>query len=234
MSSLNRNKNKSRFWFGVIYPDSVPDWKSRLDNSLLDLCYIVHDKDKIVDLEEEERHQGDERKTHVHVIIAWTAPTTKQCIKDLGISLGFANGYVEAIDNIKNYYDYLIHKNKPNKFQYDRSERIEINNFDIGEYIQISKHDTYLIKNDIIDFINDNHIIFFYQLTNSIYTCGDIKVISVYDANYRFFEDYVKSYGFRHSKKGQELASVNYEIEYKDYDNYDPNKVLDEIKKEDL
>ena len=77
MSSLNRNKNKSRFWFGVIYPDSVPDWKSRLDNSLLDLCYIVHDKDKIVDIEDEERHQGDERNSQIFntLFCSWCSPS---------------------------------------------------------------------------------------------------------------------------------------------------------------
>ena len=89
--------------------------------------------------------QSEHRKDHVHLIVAFPNTTTYKHalnVMDLLSAEGKkAINKCEAVVGIRNVYDYLIHDTedcrKKGKEQYDPSERITGNNFDIGAYEQL-------------------------------------------------------------------------------------------------
>ena len=69
-SNNNTITTKARYWTAVCYPENMrPDWKERIGEILqLPYAYCVHDKDVQSD--------GDDRKAHVHIMVAWPNTTT--------------------------------------------------------------------------------------------------------------------------------------------------------------
>lgn len=131
--------NKARFWNGVLYPENMlPDWESKIGDILeIPYSYCIHD----MDLEKD----GDDRKIHVHIIIAFPNTTTKKHAFNV-FDLLSADGkhclsQCKAVISIRGSYDYLLHDTetakKDGKFQYPKASRITGNNFDIGAYEQL-------------------------------------------------------------------------------------------------
>lgn len=182
---LNTKENssitsKARFWVGILWVDSLdPDWISKIDQRIQNpYCYAIHDKD--VD------NNGNPRKPHVHLIIAFPNTTTYK--HALSIFQSFTrkvewadyDTYYEAREaitdkkevlccntcfrvlNVRYMYEYLIHNTddarKKNKYQYDSSDRIEGLGFDIGLFEQISLADKRNMVFELSKFILDNHI----------------------------------------------------------------------------
>lgn len=146
MTSSNAPNERAYDIAAVLYPDSmVSDWQSRLEDIDIPCAYCIHDKDYLADGE-------TDRKVHVHLILHWSGNTTlRNAYKLLNLTLcDFSKTKscllpVCKIQNVRSKYDYLIHKTdkaiKDGKFQYDISERIEINNYDIGAFEQTSKEE---------------------------------------------------------------------------------------------
>ena len=70
------SKSRARYWAVLMYPENLrADWQDVIDEELeVPFCYCVHDKDRYTITKDEE-----DRKKHVHMIIAWNSPTTKYC-----------------------------------------------------------------------------------------------------------------------------------------------------------
>lgn len=152
-------KVKVRYWWGILYPENmIENWKDQIEDVLqLPFCYCVHDKDLL-------RDPDEQRKVHLHLIIAFPNTTTYKHACEVfnrlsapGRSCIPAGKGAEALVSIEYGYDYLIHDTdkcrREGKYQYPREERICGNNFDIGAYIQLSKAQEKEIFNDIIDTI---------------------------------------------------------------------------------
>lgn len=152
---INDEKNnkrittKARYWVGVCYPENmVPEWERDIGDLLeLPFAYCIHDKDKLSDNEED-------RKTHVHIIIAFPNTTTYKTALRVFQRLGeYSINTCEPIMNIRNKYEYLIHNTetckKKGKHLYDVSERVEGNNFDIGSFEQLSVADKKAMRREL-------------------------------------------------------------------------------------
>lgn len=170
---------KARYWCGILYPENmIEDWQDKISYILQNpICYCIHDKDTISD-------HVEDRKVHVHVINCYNGPTTyKKVMADfdkLSLPGKHCISTVEDLINIKKMYDYLIHDTdecrKKGKHLYDKSERIELNNFDIGAFEQLSAQQ----KNDMsLELTQD---IILHQITN--YFDFIYYVLSEYDASY--------------------------------------------------
>lgn len=162
MKQTVQTYGKNRQWWAVLYPENMlPDWKDRIEDVVqLPFAYCVHDKG--LQLEE----LDEERKQHVHLILVWPAPTTYKHAMEVFDGLS-APGR-KALSSCKpvywaqRAYNYLIHDTddcrKKGKYQFRPEERITGNNYDIGDYIQISLEE----KNEMFDaltaFILDNNI----------------------------------------------------------------------------
>lgn len=131
--------NKARFWWAVLYPENMrPDWKDKLGDIVQHpYAYCVHSKDK--------DSQSEHRKDHVHLILAFPNTTTYKHAMNVFDLLSEedkkAVNKCEAVINIRNTYNYLIHDTdtcrKAKKELYDAEDRITGNNFDIGAYEQL-------------------------------------------------------------------------------------------------
>lgn len=121
-------KKTSGIWFGfIMYPtDEDPDGSKRIGRLRLlgfELAISpLHDKDK--------NGQGEKKKAHWHGIIKSPVKVgykeMNETIRD--ITYG---PYISKIMSLKGAYEYFIHLNHPEKYQYDKDEIQTYNGFTI-------------------------------------------------------------------------------------------------------
>lgn len=134
---------KNKYWVGILYPENMlPDWQHKIDDLLeLPYAYCVHTMDKDT--------KSEQRKDHVHLIIAWNNTTTKNHAYSVFDRLSAPGKIccpgIQPVIYIRNKYDYLIHDTegcrKAGKELYPKEVRITGNGFDIGLYEQVSQQD---------------------------------------------------------------------------------------------
>lgn len=121
-------KKTSGIWFGfIMYPtDDDPDGSKRIGRLRLlgfELAISpLHDKDK--------NGKGEKKKAHWHGIIK---SPVKVGYKEMnGIIRDITYGpYISKIMSLKGAYEYFIHLNHPEKYQYDKEEIQTYNGFTI-------------------------------------------------------------------------------------------------------
>ena len=193
------NISKGRYWCAILYPESmIPNWQDKIEELLeIPFAYCVHDKD----FDEAE----DERKLHTHIILAFANTTTKKhatnLLQRLALDGKSACAEIKSVINIRQKYEYLIHNTdkarKEGKFEYDKSERILCNNFDIGSYEQLDmarKNEIYIELSDLIRDRGIYNYMDFYNVARDFFDDGSyIEVARCYsghfnklcDANYQ-------------------------------------------------
>lgn len=77
-------------------------------------AYCHHDKDT-------------DKKPHVHLLLVFSFEKSGQSIFDMCETMFEQNVRIDPISNLQRAYDYLIHKNDKDKYQYPRCERITNN-----------------------------------------------------------------------------------------------------------
>lgn len=174
----NLSGGNAKYWVGVLYPENMVDnWQDEIGDILeVPFAYCIHDKD----MDDAE----DERKAHVHLILAFPNTTTYKnafsVFSKLNAEGRISVNFIEKIINIRQKYEYLIHNTdtcrKKGKHLYDAKERIIGNNFDIGSFEQISIAEKNLMLKELCDVIVKNNY------TNFIDFYMDI--VSNYDTNY--------------------------------------------------
>lgn len=162
-----------RNWSAILYPESMD--LSKMETPLLidgvtgycPLCYILHDKD--IDPNDEDEK---ERKPHYHFFFAFPGPTTAKNVYEIANKFS-ADGlqccpYVVPITSPRGMYDYMIHDTKDarkcNKHLYDKSERIEVGNFDIAAIEQITESEKKAALNILRHVINSKRYYNWIQL----------------------------------------------------------------------
>lgn len=178
---------KGRYWVGVLYPENmIEGWQDKIDELLqIPFAYCIHDKDNI--------GTEEERKVHVHLFIVFSNTTTKKHAMNVFNVLSASGksclSSCQAVLHPRNQYEYLTHNTdkarKDGKHQYDKSERIEGNNFDIGAYEQLGLADRNRICKDLCQLITDNDICNFADFY--------LIVMSTYGDDSSYF-DVLKSY----------------------------------------
>lgn len=141
---------KKRAWGGVIYPESLPEnWLEILQNSGLQIAISpLHDKDINPD--------GTPKKPHYHIIIIYDGPTTFNNVKTFLEQLNAPNPI--PLEQVRGYYRYLIHKDNPEKYQYDETQIKALNGFDFMNYVELTSAEINSIKKEIQKIIIKNHI----------------------------------------------------------------------------
>lgn len=149
--------NGAYFW-AILYPENmIPDWEVEISKLLqLPFCYIIHDKDL-------RKEKEEERKKHIHLIIAFHNTTTINhafnVINKLSASgkQAIPNNRIEVCIDIAWCYKYLIHDTedcrKKRKHLYNKTERIEGNGFDIGLFEQVSLRQKHEMLEEIDDLV---------------------------------------------------------------------------------
>lgn len=163
MSEKEKNKkdNRDRVFATVIYPESLPsDWLDRLRATMWKgFVSPLHDKDINED--------GTPKKPHYHVLIMFgqnakknyetqIKPVFEECFEK-----GFSGR--EIIRSATGYARYLCHIDNPEKYQYRKDDVISFGGANYSVTINCAE-DNDRIQNEILDFIEDNQIMYFHQL----------------------------------------------------------------------
>lgn len=121
-------KKTSGIWFGfIMYPtDDDPDGSKRIGRLRLlgfELAISpLHDKDK--------NGQGEKKKAHWHGIIKSPVKVGYKEMNELIRDITYGP-YISKIMSLKGAYEYFIHLNHPEKYQYDKKEIQTYNGFTI-------------------------------------------------------------------------------------------------------
>ena len=198
---MSFGKEKNKYWVGVLYPENmIEEWESKIGDLLeLPFCYCLHNADK--------DSKSEHRKDHLHLIIVFPNTTTYNhamtVFNRLSAEGKQAINTCQAVINIRSKYEYLIHNTetckKQNKELYDKSCRISGNNFDIGNYEQVSLAEKSMMCKELCDCIVENGF--------SNFADFYLFVMSNYDSDYFAI---LQSY----SGLFERLTKANYQKEY--------------------
>lgn len=120
MSSRTRN------WAFITYPDSAPEnWK--------ELLKAYHIKTAISPLHDKDLNPtGDEKKPHWHVYLEFDSVKSFEQVKEITLQL---NATVpQAVQSPVGMIRYFIHKDNPEKHQYDFADIEIYNGFDLSKF----------------------------------------------------------------------------------------------------
>lgn len=154
MTDVYDKGKKAKYWNVIVYPENLnfECMEDASDEIGIPFAYCVHDKDK-------DGHDGD-RKTHVHVMAAFSNTTTAKHVYEMFSSLSKPGRKCclppKPCGDVRHSYEYLIHDTenarKKGKHQYGVEERICCNGFDIGLYEQISQEEKDRMAKELCDF----------------------------------------------------------------------------------
>lgn len=160
---------KSKYWRLELYPTkeqldreglaqdydgsagygSLPDdWLEILDQTCLPMAISpLHDRDTKPD--------GSVKKPHYHVVISYPSSNTTLSAVKARIADRLNAPAPFVADNPKGAYEYLWHKNHPEKYQYDEAGVKRLG----GYTVPLTSDETQLLKGQLQDFIIDRHIV---------------------------------------------------------------------------
>lgn len=115
---------KSREWWAVGYPESLPEnWREQVQEYFLE-TYIspLHDRDLNPD--------GTPKKPHYHVVLVWPGPTTYSRALEVFKSCGLVMQH-KVIGSLRGVCRYLCHLDNPEKAQYSVDD---VESYNGGDY----------------------------------------------------------------------------------------------------
>lgn len=137
-----------------MYPDSAPsNWKDILIDTHVNICVSpLHDKDK--------NPTGEDKKPHWHVVVMFDNTKTVKQAEEISSKL---NATVPIpVQSVNGMIRYLIHKDNPEKAQYNKEDITVIGFYDIDEAFKNSI-DKYNTIGEMIDYIEMNNITEFFM-----------------------------------------------------------------------
>lgn len=187
---------KKRAWALVCYPESLPqDWQDFLSKTGLEIAISpLHDKDINPD--------NTPKKSHYHVILVYQNPTTYKNVKE-NVCEYLNCPAPQPLESVKGYYRYLTHRDNPEKYQYNDSEIITLNGFDINDMVNMTINELCAYLNKITDFIEDLHITEYRDLILLLKKDDDLRfLLPIAQTKTTFINAYIKSYKYKNLEKG--------------------------------
>lgn len=176
---------KKRNWTFVLYPESAPsDWQEKIKISgLMAAVSPLHDKDT--------NPTGEAKKAHYHILLVYSGPTTYNAVAKFTASL---NATVpQALESVRGMYRYFTHRDNPEKYQYQESEILSLNGFNICDLVEMTKSEVNELKAKILRLINDVGITEYAGLVDFLIDNGLTAEYDVAINNTFFFNTYLCS-----------------------------------------
>lgn len=190
---------KSRYWTFEVYLDSAPyDWIEQLKNTFLPIAYIIHDQDLNED--------GSIKKEHGHVFVEYGNTTTYKNIFAIFGHIA-ANGHIERVLSPTGAFNYLTHKNRPEKHQYADSDIIFLNGFDPATFSDWSPSEKIDNMRIIMELCNSVKIYEYSSLLEFFAQEGNNEMLKFCMFNTILVNTYVTSH--RHRCKKEKDANEN-------------------------
>lgn len=176
---------KKRNWTFVLYPESAPaDWQEQIKLSgLMSAISPLHDKDI--------NPTGEAKKAHYHILLVYSGPTTYNAVAKFTASLNAT--IPQPLESVRGMYRYFSHKDNPEKYQYNESDIVTINGFNIADLVELTKSEVNEIKARVLHLIREIDIIEYADLVDFL---TDNEMFLEYDVainNTFFFNSYITS-----------------------------------------
>ena len=184
---------KKRNWAFVLYPESAPsDWLEQIQLSgIMSAVSPLHDKD--VD------PTGEPKKPHYHVILVYGSPTTYNNVKSLTDRLN--QPIPQPLEQVRGYYRYLTHKDNPDKYQYNDSDIVTVNGFNIVDFVEVTKSEVTEIKFILQTLIREKLFKEYSLFMDYVQDNYDRVYYDVASSHTIFFNTYIKSVRFREQQR---------------------------------
>ena len=142
--------DRSSKWTFIAYPDSVPDnWQEILKSYHIPIAISpLHDKDL--------NPTGEEKKAHWHVLLEFSSLKSYMQVEEITKQVNAS--IPQIVHSPVGMIRYFIHKDNPEKHQYDWQDIIVYNGFDIDKYDSYTDSEIDSLISDITKFIDDNDI----------------------------------------------------------------------------
>lgn len=193
-------KTKSRAWAFVAYPESVPEnWIDILQQTGLEFAISpLHDSD--TDPTEEDK------KPHWHIIMVWrsgtaTGATARRIAQSVNAVLPI------ALNAVRGYYRYLIHKDNPDKYQYSESDIKLLNGFNIANYSELSSSEIEVMLDQIQRMVRERDLVEYSDLIELLEDKGMITEMRIARKHTVFFNGYLRSRRHKAEKSMQQILS---------------------------
>lgn len=176
---------KKRNWTFVLYPESAPsDWQEQIKLSgLMSAISPLHDKDI--------NPTGEAKKAHYHILLVYSGPTTYNAVAKFTASLNAT--IPQPLESVRGMYRYFSHKDNPEKYQYNESDIVTVNGFNIADLVELTKSEVNEIKARVLHLIREIDIIEYADLVDFL---TDNEMFLEYDVainNTFFFNSYITS-----------------------------------------
>lgn len=170
---------KARCWQFLLYPESCnPEFiKYMYDSGLKGAISPLHDSDL--------RDDGTLKKSHYHVILLFNGGRTEQAVKEIVQEINVANNIIQKVNDKQARFEYLTHKNNPEKYQYNPEDIIFIN-----------AHSYDFIDEDyrcILDYIDDNKIKSIVGLLKALRKENNNRLIKYVSNNTYYVQTYLRA-----------------------------------------
>ncbi len=183
MANKSTNTTKKRNWGAVIYPESAPeDWKEFLKlRGISWACSPLHDKDI--------NPTGEPKKEHYHIILSFGSPTTFNNVKSI---LDELNQPIPIpLDSVRGYYRYFVHKDNPEKYQYNEKDIEVYNGFDVCDVL--NAFEVFQSMQLIQAIIIENNILEYSILMDYLLTTDQMELWNVACSHTLYFNTYITS-----------------------------------------
>lgn len=141
---------RTRQWSFICYPESAPEnWKEIIKATHIKTAISpLHDKDL--------NPTGDEKKPHWHVMFEFESLKSYDQVREITLMLNSSRP--QQVHSPIGMIRYFIHKDNPEKHQYNWEDIIVYNGFDLDKYDSYTESEIDYIIADITQFIDDNTI----------------------------------------------------------------------------
>lgn len=191
---------KKRNWTFVLYPESAPpDWVEQLKQSGL-LCAIspLHDKDT--------NPTGEAKKAHYHIVLVYSGPTTYNAVAKFTAKLNAT--IPQDLESVRGMYRYFTHKDNPEKYQYEESDILTLNGFNIADLVELTKSEVNEVKIRILRIIRKVDINEYCDLINFLIDNEMAVEYDVASNNTFFFNSYVASRRYSQSREADRAEAI--------------------------
>lgn len=185
MSKKTVNHSRKRCFNLILYPDSIDYDCSSLLKSISSsgdsFAYILHDRDSYLhdvfdsDSGELLYSSGSHKKNHVHVVLYYKDART---ISSISKQYDIPENMIEIVKSVKGIYRYLVHKDDPEKFQYDISD--VVTNISLDKYLKDNKDEVKQLL-DLVNFLESEDVVNPFQLLH--YVCDNPDLYPAFRRN---------------------------------------------------
>ena len=193
-----RKGTRFKCWSLIFYPDSAPaEWVEMIQELHL-MCWVspVHDRDCWTSADEKKNPEhvaGTFKKAHYHLVVEYPNPiSAEDFLKDFAFLKG--SKYAERVRDKIPMIRYLIHKDDPQKAQYNSEDICLFGGANLDIIEQLGTSERHIALREMRKYIIDNNIIDFYEFVLYCDDCMESWSRLIDDNSCYVIERFIKSF----------------------------------------